>query len=84
MNEEVSKMKNVAKFVGIVSVLALLASPAFAGGEGAAADKPLSITQFAVLPDNNGAHFKMIQRRYEEYRSGRWVPKSTLTVEKLR
>lgn len=75
-------MKNMAKFVGAVSVLALLASPAFAAGEGAA-DKLLSITQFAALPDNHGAHFRMIQRRYEEYRKGRWVP-STLTVEKLR
>ena len=84
MDEGVRKMRNVAKFVGVVSVLALLASPAFAGGEGAMADKPLSITQFATLPDNNGAHFKMIQRRYEEYRNGRWVPKSTLTVGKLR
>ena len=77
-------MKTFGKLVGFVSLLMLLASPSFAAVESAGGDKVLSITQFEALPENNGAHFKMIQRRYEEYRKGRWIPKSTLTTEHLR
>jgi hypothetical protein len=76
-------MKTLMKVVGVVSLLAFLASPSFAA-EGKAVGKVLSISEFEALPENNGAHFKMIQRRYEDYRKGRWVPASTLTTEHLR
>jgi len=75
-------MKTLVKVAGLVSVLALLASPVFAGA--AASEKPLSITEFAALVDNQGASFRMVENRYQEYRKGRWIPKSTLEKEHLR
>jgi len=74
-------MKTLGKVTGLVSVLALLASPAFAG---AGSEKPLSISDFAALVENRGASFRMVENRYQEYRKGRWIPESTLTKEHLR
>ncbi|MGH7198448.1 MAG: hypothetical protein ACREH5_06905 [Candidatus Omnitrophota bacterium] len=75
-------MKTLAKVAGMVSVMALLASPVFALEAGS--EKPLSVTEFAKLVDNHGASFRMIENRYQEYRKGRWIPKSTLETERLR
>ncbi len=75
-------MKTLGKIAGLVSVLALLASPVFALEAGT--EKPFSITEFARLVDNHGASFRMVENRYQEYRKGRWIPKSTLETERLR
>ena len=75
-------MKTLRKIAGLVSILALLAPPVFAVEAGS--EKPLSVTEFAKLVDNHGASFRMIENRYQEYRKGRWIPKSTLEAKRLR
>ena len=75
-------MKTLGKMIGLLSMLAFLASPLFAAEAGTG--KPLSIKEFSALVENRGASFRMIENRYQEDRKGRLVPKSTLEVEHLR
>lgn len=42
-------------------------TPAFAEG------KPLTVTQFAALAENRGLGARQIDRRYTEYRDGRYA-----------
>ncbi len=72
------------KIIGALFLAVLFVTPAFAGDAGVSTTKPLSIIEFQSLPENHGMTWRVIQRRYEEYRSGRYVPTSTLDTSRMR
>ena len=64
------------KTLKVMLVLALvgMAIPAYAEtSSSAGTGKSLSIVQFGQLPENHGAPSRLVQRRYEDYRAGRFV-----------
>lgn len=45
--------------------------------------KALSYVEFTSLPENNGAPYRVVQKRYEDYRQGR-LPITTLNASEIR
>ncbi|MBI2094843.1 MAG: hypothetical protein HYT89_01595 [Candidatus Omnitrophica bacterium] len=69
--------------LGVAALVLIAGSPAPVAAETAMGNRPLSFVEFSALPDNHGAPLRLIQRKYEEYRSGR-VARTTLDVSRLR
>ncbi len=69
------------KIVSVMGLLAMIATSAYAV-ESAGGAK-LSIIQFSEAPENRGIHGRMLDRRYEEYRNGRFAV-TTLDTAHLR
>ena len=72
------------KIIGSLVLGVMLAAPVMASEVGVATTKPLSIIQFSSLPENQGVPHRAIQGKYVEYRSGRYVPASTLDASRVR
>lgn len=70
------------KLILAVAVLSTLASLPVYAGEGAAV-KTLSYIEFSGLPQNRGVDSKIVNRKYQEYRSGR-LPATTLDTASMR
>ena len=63
-------------------LLALMAMPAYAV-EGTTAGKTMSYIEFSSIPENHGASLRLVQKRYEDYRQGKF-PVATLDTSRLR
>ena len=71
------------KILGFLLLGVVLVAPAMAADTGAGTGT-LSVIEFRSLPENHGMPQRVIQNRYSEYRSGRYVPASTLDVSRVR
>lgn len=70
------------KIVSVIGLLAVMATSAYAV-ESAGSTKTLSIIQFSEAPENRGIHGRLLERRYQEYRNGRFAV-TTLDTAHLR
>lgn len=78
-------MKGYVKALGLLFLAVfVLAGFAQAAVEGKGSEKPLTFIQFSALPENRGLHGRWLQHRYEDYRKGRFIPKTTLEVSEMR
>ena len=71
------------KIIGFLFLMVVLVTPVLASDTGAGTGS-LSAIQFSSLPENHGMPQRVIQKRYNDYRSGRYVPVSTLDVSRVR
>ena len=71
------------KILGFLLLGVMLVAPAMAADTGSGTGT-LSVIQFQSLPENHGMPQRVIQRRYEEYRGGRYVPATTLDASRVR
>ena len=69
------------KILGVAVLAVLFAAPAYATGEGAS--RSMSYVEFVTAPENHGAPLRTIQKRFEDYKSGR-LPAATLDVSRIR
>ncbi len=77
-------MRTFAKVSFVVMLLVFAAAPMVLAEEGAVQSSTiLTITQFGRLQENRGLDSKLVQRRYIEYRNGRF-PVSTLDKASMR
>ena len=85
VESEGAKMKRFSRVVWLALGIAFVGVPAYAmeGTAGTGTAKPLSVIQFSDAVENHGSHFKLIQRKYDDYRSGR-LPRPTLEASRLR
>lgn len=71
------------KILALVVLGVLAAAPLFAVEGSSASKGTLSVIEFSRLPENHGAPARVLQRQYEEYRSGR-LPVTTLDTSRMR
>ncbi len=69
------------KLITLMFVVAFFAAPVYADSGSSA--KLLSYIQFNAAPENRGMPQRVIDRRYEEYRSGRFAV-TTLNTANIR
>ena len=74
-------MKKMIAFA-VLGLMVLGVAPAFAETAGAS-DRTLSIIEFSALPQNHGLSGRVLDRKYDDYRSGR-VPVTTLSASNIR
>ena len=70
------------KMISMIGLLAVLTTSAYAL-ESAGNAKQLTIIQFSEAPENRGISGRLLERRYDEYRSGRFAV-TTLDTAHLR
>ena len=71
------------RLLGLIAVLVVLGVvPAYAN-DMASSGKLLSFTQFSEVPENHGVHGRVLERRYDEYRHGRFAV-TTLDAQHIR
>lgn len=58
------------KILMVAFAVVLFAAPAFAVESGT---RPLSILEFSAAPENRGMSQRLVERRYAEYRNGRFA-----------
>ena len=75
--------EHMKRIASIVFMLAFFAVPAFAAEATGTSEKPMSTLQFSELTQNHGLSGRVLDRKYEEYRSGR-VPLATLEPSRMR
>ena len=76
-------MMKLNKWLGLVLMLMFLASPVLADEQAVESPKVMSFLQFIEQPGNRGLAWRLLERRYQEYRKGR-LPISSLTADNMR
>ena len=71
------------KVFGIMMVLVVLGGMSVYANDAASSGKLLSFIQFSQAPENHGAPQRVLQRRYDDYRQGRFAV-TTLDAEHIR
>lgn len=73
------------KLLGFIAVLVVLGgTPAYASdASSAGSGRLLSIIEFSQAPENHGVQGRMLERRYTEYRQGRFAV-TTLDAQHVR
>ena len=74
-------MKNILAS-GILAVFVLGSAPVYAETVGVAGSI-LSYVEFQDIPENHGIHGRLLDQKYDAYRSGR-VPQTTLSTSNIR
>lgn len=70
------------KIVSVIGLLAVMATSAYAV-ESVSSTKPMSIIEFSQAKENRGIQGRLLERRYQEYRNGRFAV-TTLDTAHLR
>ena len=71
------------RVLGLVAVLVVLGGTAAYANDASSSGKLLSFIQFSEAPENYGTPQRVLQRRYEEYRQGRFAV-TTLDAQHMR
>ena len=61
------------RLLGLIAVLAVLGGTPVYANDAASSGKPLTFIQFSEAPENYGVHGRALDRRYDEYRQGRFA-----------
>ena len=70
------------KMLGVIGLMTMMVTSVYAG-EGAGSAQQLTFVQFSGASENRGISGRLLDRRYEEYRSGRFAV-TTLDTAHLR
>ena len=71
------------RLLGLIAVLVVLGGVPVYANDAASSGRLLSFTQFSEAPENHGVHGGVLQRRYDEYRHGRFAV-TTLDTQHIR
>ena len=71
------------RLVGLIAVLVVMGGTPVYANEAASSGKFLSIIEFSQLRENHGVEGRMLDRRYDEYRQGRFAV-TTLDTQHVR
>ena len=71
------------KLLGLIAVLVVLGVTPVHANDMASSGKFLSFIQFSEAPENHGAPWRVLQKRYDDYRQGRFAV-TTLDAQHIR
>ena len=71
------------RLLGLIAVLVVLGGTPVYANDAASSGKILSFIQFSEVPENHGAPQRVLQKRYDDYRQGRFAV-TTLDAQHIR